>query len=84
MYGDILYDNIYSFSGKKGCLNLKDLLKQWMTVVNTDKEYGKAHITELVVPRNEEEMSNLKSDKPVEMVKAKAEIEKLYVEFEID
>ena len=84
MYGDILYDNVYSFSGKRGCINLKDILKQWITIVNTYKEYGKAHITELVVPRNEEEMSNLKSDSPVEMVKSKAEIDKLYVEFEID
>jgi hypothetical protein len=84
LHGDILYDNVYSFAGKKGCINLKDVLKQLMTIINTDKEYGKAHITELVVPKNQNEMSNLKSDDPVEMVSAKTNIDKLYVEFEID
>ncbi|MDP4093747.1 MAG: hypothetical protein Q8920_10340 [Bacillota bacterium] len=84
MHGDILYDNIYTYEGKKGCIGLREVLKQWMAIINTDKEYGKAHITELVVPRDKSDMHKLGAeDKPVEMVKAGSEIDDLYVEFEI-
>lgn len=85
MHGDILYDNIYSYEGKKGCISLKEILKQWITVVNTDKEYGKARFTELVVPKDKIDLHKLSSyDKPVEMVKADVEIDDLFVEFEIE
>lgn len=85
MHGDILYENTYAGSNKKGCINLKEILDQWMTIVNTDKEYGKAKMTELVKMEDRSGRKDTKGDeKPITMVKVGTGMKDIFVEFEID